>query len=608
MMQQIAPLQTDIAAKPTSDASLGFDKQWLGSGTSSEQRSGNAAQFEQALRQERKSEPRAETSSFKSNQAPRESANREHDNTQPQAKLKESSQPPSDVIEKPVLDKADQAVENTDAEDWVSLVEQIKNAMANEKREQSYDGEIANKLENTTDISLKTVDITELMLTNKNVSDIVDGEQTAKFSAIAELVAQMHKLSTTDSGDRSGGEGELGQTMGTSDLTELGDGESEAVVELVALLLAQARQDSASSDEAPELSQQVLQAADQTETSKLTELEALLGDKPVVIEKPVADSAIDPALIAGTTINAGAPKTEAQLKVKVNPSETAAVNALSQLEAGPIDDIANATLKQLLSTAAEPASASQQKSFIGALQAGLAEYKQQLSEGREPGISIKSLVTDALVTADMPVPQSGINQVSVALTQALALADGVTTAMRDNAALLTNTAQTAHVDIATTDIGNQLETSKTSHTQTMLDKPVNILKPDGQNQFAEKIRWMVNARNSFAEIRLDPPDLGSVKVKVSMSGEAATVNFVVQSPQARDALDQAAPRLRDMLAQQGIELGQSSVEQDNPQQQGEQQEGHFAQGQQDDGLEEIASEVIEQRATGGTPGGIDYYA
>ena len=154
----------------------------------------------------------------------------------------------------------------------------------------------------------------------------------------------------------------------------------------------------------------------------------------------------------------------------------------------------------------------------------------------------------------------------------------------------------------------QADVSKANLTQAILEKPANILKPEGQTQFAEKIRWIVNARNSFAEIRLDPPDLGSVQVKVNMSGEAATVNFVVQSPQARDALDQALPRLREMLNQQGIELGQSSVQQDQQQQNGEQQQGQFAEGKADDGMDEIAGEVIEQRVINGSAGGIDFYA
>jgi len=74
---------------------------------------------------------------------------------------------------------------------------------------------------------------------------------------------------------------------------------------------------------------------------------------------------------------------------------------------------------------------------------------------------------------------------------------------------------------------------------------------------------MINSRNISAEIRLDPPDLGGMNIKVNLSGDSASVSFIVQSQHARDALDQAVPRLREMLEEHGIELGQSSVHQES---------------------------------------------
>ena len=69
------------------------------------------------------------------------------------------------------------------------------------------------------------------------------------------------------------------------------------------------------------------------------------------------------------------------------------------------------------------------------------------------------------------------------------------------------------------------------------DKAVNIIKSEGQQQLTEKVRWMVNARNPSAEIRLDPPDLGSMQIKVNMNGDNAQVSFTVQSATAKEALD-----------------------------------------------------------------------
>ena len=130
----------------------------------------------------------------------------------------------------------------------------------------------------------------------------------------------------------------------------------------------------------------------------------------------------------------------------------------------------------------------------------------------------------------------------------------------------------------------------------------------------KKIRWMVNARNTMAEIRLDPPELGSMQVRVNVSGDAASVSFVVQSQQAKDALAEAMPRLRDMLSEQGIELGDAQVRKDNSS--GNESGQQFANnsststGDQNsansDGMDESAA--IEQSITREMKGGIDYYA
>jgi flagellar hook-length control protein FliK len=148
------------------------------------------------------------------------------------------------------------------------------------------------------------------------------------------------------------------------------------------------------------------------------------------------------------------------------------------------------------------------------------------------------------------------------------------------------------------------------------DKAVNIFKPEGQQQLAEKVRWMVSGRNPTAEIRLDPPDLGTMQIKVNLGGDTASVNFTVQSPQAKEALDQQLPKLREMLQEQGIELGQSSVQQDSrgqAQQQEQQMAGQSNSHNASDNItlqtqDTMPQGVIEQRVVGGSLGGIDYYA
>lgn len=252
------------------------------------------------------------------------------------------------------------------------------------------------------------------------------------------------------------------------------------------------------------------------------------------------------------------------------------------------------------------------KDFIAALKTGLEEFKNQLSQGREPGIDLKALISDALpkntdsATTTVVKPPVNLEQIASSVSQVLDLAQSMNRSIEERhdqiySATLRDVAQVQ---------GEQSKQLQLNQLETKFDKAVNITKPEGHQQLAEKVRWMVNTKNLVAEIRLDPAELGSVNVKVAVSGESATVNFVVQSQLARDAVDNATPRLREMLAEKGIELGQSSVRQESDGQQN-QGEGEFTgQGAGKDEVDslEVPEQVLaQQNIVNGALGGIDYF-
>jgi flagellar hook-length control protein FliK len=76
----------------------------------------------------------------------------------------------------------------------------------------------------------------------------------------------------------------------------------------------------------------------------------------------------------------------------------------------------------------------------------------------------------------------------------------------------------------------------------------------------------VNRLESRAELTLTPPQMGRVEVSISVSGDQTSAAFVSASPAAREALEQALPRLREILAEAGITLGQASVNAESPRQ------------------------------------------
>ena len=92
---------------------------------------------------------------------------------------------------------------------------------------------------------------------------------------------------------------------------------------------------------------------------------------------------------------------------------------------------------------------------------------------------------------------------------------------------------------------------------------LTVATPAGQAAWADevgsKVMWMVGRAESKAELVLTPPHLGKVEVSINLNGDQTTAQFVAATQSARDALEQAMPRLREILAQSGISLGQANV-------------------------------------------------
>ena len=257
----------------------------------------------------------------------------------------------------------------------------------------------------------------------------------------------------------------------------------------------------------------------------------------------------------------------------------------------------------------------QQQAVKANIIAGINEFQQQVQQGREPGIDLSTIVADAAkdaaVSADVVASMTA--RVDGQASQFLNLMTQTQASAQHAIAGLVNPTESVMQE------NSQLraEASKTQQQFEGFDKAVNIHKSDGQQQLSEKIRWMVNARNTMAEIRLDPPELGSMQVRVNVAGDAASVSFVVQSQQAKDALADAMPKLRDMLSEQDIELGDAQVRKDNSsgQENGQQLAGNSHQGQgagdrgENDGVDDTdGMRVIEQSISRADKGGIDFYA
>ncbi len=143
--------------------------------------------------------------------------------------------------------------------------------------------------------------------------------------------------------------------------------------------------------------------------------------------------------------------------------------------------------------------------------------------------------------------------------------------------------------------------------------PLMLNKGLVADEMAERIQMMMSKNLKNIDIRLDPPELGRLHIRMNMHADGASIQFTVTNAQARDALEGAMPRLREMLAQQGVQLADTSVQQQSSgQQQGyaaeRGQSGHLSDDDTLLGDENIDANVKLDLNVTTKRDGISYYA
>ncbi|WP_305816229.1 flagellar hook-length control protein FliK [Photobacterium leiognathi] len=140
-------------------------------------------------------------------------------------------------------------------------------------------------------------------------------------------------------------------------------------------------------------------------------------------------------------------------------------------------------------------------------------------------------------------------------------------------------------------MGSQQATAMKMESQiavAQVQTPLLLTKEQAGEQISERINMMMAKNLKQVDIRLDPPELGKIQIKLTLNQDQASVQFTVNNSQTRDMVEHAMPRLREMMHQQGLQLAQGSVSQDNSsqfaqqqftqQQQSEQQAGSSSEG------------------------------
>jgi flagellar hook-length control protein FliK len=193
-------------------------------------------------------------------------------------------------------------------------------------------------------------------------------------------------------------------------------------------------------------------------------------------------------------------------------------------------------------------------------------------------------------------------------------------------------AQRNAVDDASSDSIRRQEASATSATliadaQKMVQSPASpaqtpiaqannsqdalmqkMLNPAWSRALGERAVMMAQQGPRMAEVRLDPPELGSLRIRVQVHGnDQVSLTFNAPNASVREVLEQSLPRLREMFAEQGMNLADASVSDQSSEQNSEQANARDG-VRGDASAREEFGELPANRTELRKVGIIDYYA
>lgn len=138
---------------------------------------------------------------------------------------------------------------------------------------------------------------------------------------------------------------------------------------------------------------------------------------------------------------------------------------------------------------------------------------------------------------------------------------------------------------------------------------VPVGQPGWGRAVGEQVTWFVAQNIRSASLRLNPQHLGPLELRLNMDGDKASIAFASQHAAVRDALESSLPRLRDMFAEQGLNLVNVNVSQRDVSGRRE----HAADGHRNGAAARATHQDEQLQITGGVPGMVtaqglvDYY-
>lgn len=157
----------------------------------------------------------------------------------------------------------------------------------------------------------------------------------------------------------------------------------------------------------------------------------------------------------------------------------------------------------------------------------------------------------------------------------------------------------AHASLSTPPLTPSTQTAQTVAAPV---PTATISQEMGTEAWRQSLNQQISlySRNGIqnAEIRLNPQELGVIRINMQLNSDQATLHFVSENHQVRAALEAAMPQLRTSLAESGIQLGESSVGAESSSSwEDHAQAGHYAaHGASEEGNGDISADQADAEA------------
>ncbi|MFQ5469321.1 MAG: flagellar hook-length control protein FliK [Gammaproteobacteria bacterium] len=168
--------------------------------------------------------------------------------------------------------------------------------------------------------------------------------------------------------------------------------------------------------------------------------------------------------------------------------------------------------------------------------------------------------SEALLTKQVAV--ADLLGESRSVTQDLALSGSVIRDLVRNTATQGQERSLSSVDIKSVDL-SQIPMSSlvngdaAAQPSQKAPVPLSMTTPFGNqpawsNELGGQIKWMVSQNIQSAELRINPPQLGPVEVRITMHNDQMNLQFASHHAIVRESLESAMPRLREVLGDHGM--------------------------------------------------------